>query len=89
MATKTIIVFGKVQGVFFRAHARDEADRLGITGQVCNLPDGSVHIIAEGETEAMDAFLAWCAKGPARARVDSVEVQDMEAVGYNDFSIVR
>ena len=89
MATKIIIVTGKVQGVFFRAHTRDEANKLGITGRVRNLPDGSVHIIAEGKPEAMKAFLVWCATGPARARVDGIDIQDTEPRGYRDFTIVR
>ena len=45
------VVRGRVQGVFFRASAQREATRLGVTGWVRNLSDGSVEIVAEGEDE--------------------------------------
>lgn len=71
---RTIRVVGLVQGVFFRASARDEARRLGLTGSVRNEPDGSVLIDAEGEPAALDAFVAWCRVGPPAARVERVAV---------------
>jgi acylphosphatase len=89
MVAKSILVKGKVQGVYFRAHARDEALKLGIAGQVRNLPDGSVHILAEGVAEAMDTFLAWCAEGPARARVDELVVENGTVKGFVGFEILR
>jgi acylphosphatase len=89
MISRSIIVVGKVQGVYFRVHTREEAEKLGITGRVRNLSDGSVHILAEGSEEAMKAFLAWCAQGPLRARVDEVKVEDIDPLRFNDFSIVR
>ena len=89
MVIKDILVKGKVQGVFFRAHTREEALKLGIVGTVRNLPDGSVQIHAEGRPEAMEAFLAWCAIGPSHARVDGLEVRDAEVLGCKDFTIVR
>lgn len=42
------IVHGEVQGVFFRATTRDFAERMGITGTVRNVPDGTVEIFAQG-----------------------------------------
>jgi acylphosphatase len=46
-----IRVWGKVQGVFYRASAKQEADKLGIRGTVKNEPDGSVVIQAEGSED--------------------------------------
>jgi acylphosphatase len=68
-----IVVTGAVQGVLFRATARDEARRLRLTGWVRNRMDGAVEIVAEGEDEALGRFLQWCAKGPPGARVERVE----------------
>ncbi len=70
----SVIVHGLVQGVFFRASARDEAVRLGVGGWVRNLPDGTVAAVFEGEKKKVEAVVAWCHKGPPGARVSSVDV---------------
>lgn len=84
---RTIRVFGLVQGVAFRASARAEAGRLGLLGEARNEADGSVRIEVEGEAGALDAFVAWCRRGPARARVERVEVRAGEPTGYRGFAI--
>ncbi len=73
-------VIGRVQGVAYRASARDMAVRLGVNGWIRNLPDGNVDGEAEGEASAVDAFLAWAAKGPPGARVDRLDVDDATLV---------
>jgi acylphosphatase len=73
-------VVGRVQGVAYRANARDQALRLGVNGWIRNLPDGNVDGEAEGEASAVDAFLAWCSKGPPGARVDRLDVDDATLV---------
>jgi acylphosphatase len=64
-----IHIFGIVQGVFFRSNTLDTARRLGITGWVRNVPDGSVEVIAEGEHGALQELLDWCSHGPPSAEV--------------------
>lgn len=59
-----IKISGKVQGVFFRASAKEQADALGVVGFAQNQPDGSLYIEAEGEEEALDKFVNWCKKSP-------------------------
>lgn len=85
----SIRVRGLVQGVYFRASARDEARRLGLTGYARNEPDGSVAIEVEGEAAAVDRFVAWCRHGPPDARVERVEVAEGEVEGYEAFTICR
>jgi acylphosphatase len=75
------VVRGVVQGVGYRASMLAEATRLGLTGWVRNLPDGSVELEAEGTTAAVDALLAWCARGPWGARVDGVESVEVAPSG--------
>ncbi|HEX9445657.1 MAG TPA: acylphosphatase, partial [Candidatus Binatia bacterium] len=58
---------GRVQGVFFRASAEAEANRLGVKGWVRNRPEGSVELVAEGERENLDDLIAWCRRGPRHA----------------------
>jgi len=69
-------IFGKVQGVGFRAATVRQARLCGVTGWVRNAADGSVQVLAQGSTDAVDQLLSWLYKGPAAAKVDSVEVID-------------
>ncbi|MGI8524166.1 MAG: acylphosphatase [Nocardioides sp.] len=71
-------VTGQVQGVFFRAGCREEAERLGVLGWVSNEPDGSVRGYFAGARDAVDALVDWCRTGSARSEVDAVEVTDAE-----------
>lgn len=65
-------VEGKVQGVYFRESARQEAERLGVVGWVRNLADGSVEAEAQGASGPLHEFVAWCHKGPPAAQVTAV-----------------
>ena len=76
-----LVIHGRVQGVFFRASARDEAVQHGLTGWVRNLPDGSVECVAEGAEPALQSFAAWCREGPPSARVDRVDERWGDASG--------
>lgn len=81
------LVVGRVQGVFFRDTCERMASRLGVSGWVRNLPDGSVQVVAEGERAAVDQLLSWCSEGPPRARVDRVDVVDEPATGERGFRV--
>ena len=74
-----IKVFGYVQGVFFRSTTRKFARRLGLTGYVKNMPDGTVYIEAEGPQEKLIELLEFSKKGPKHARVDKVEHEFLPA----------
>ena len=65
-------ISGRVQGVFFRGAAADEARTLAITGWARNLPDGRVEIVAEGRRPALNALAAWAHQGPPAAHVTQV-----------------
>ena len=80
-------ISGMVQGVSFRAYARQQAHGLGVTGWVRNEPDGSVAGHFEGPDEAVDALVAWCRHGPAYAEVAGVEVTAAEATGATGFTV--
>ena len=82
-----IHVRGHVQGVGFRWSAVHEAKNLNITGYVKNLPDGSVHIEAEGYREQLEQFVEWCRKGPGFGIVDSVDFDSFPPAGYIQFLI--
>jgi acylphosphatase len=84
-----ITVFGKVQGVFFRAATKAVADQLGIKGFVKNQEDGSVYIEAEGDDFSMESFLEWCNEGPQKAKVEKVEQAEAELKNYRNFEAVK
>ena len=72
------IVMGRVQGVWFRANTMQEAKLLGVRGYARNMADGSVEIVAEGETAAVDALIAWAGEGPPLAVVRQVRVEELD-----------
>jgi acylphosphatase len=86
---KEIIVKGRVQGVGFRANAKHVADLMGVQGQVKNLPDGNVWIVAEAELSAMEDFLAWCRGGPAEAVVKELEISTGNVQHLTGFAILH
>ena len=72
LARVRLVVSGRVQGVFFRQSALDEARRLGLSGWVRNLPTGEVEIVAEGRRPNLRALALWSHRGPRGARVSGV-----------------
>ena len=83
-----IRVRGIVQGVFFRQTTAREADRIGVTGWVKNLPTGDVEAVVEGDKKKVDEMIAWCHHGPPSARVEDVTVISEPFIGeFTHFSI--
>ncbi len=86
-ARARVVISGKVQGVYFRGTAEDEARSRGLTGWVRNTPDGQVEAAFEGEQAAVEAMVAWCHRGPPAARVTGVTVTWEEPRGERGFSV--
>jgi acylphosphatase len=84
-----ITVSGRVQGVFYRASAKEMADELQVKGFVRNEPNGDVYIEAEAAEEIVYKFIKWCNTGPSRARIDHIEVITGEMIGFTSFEIRR
>lgn len=82
-------VEGRVQGVFFRASTKEQADALGITGFVKNEADGGVYIEAEGDDQALTQFIEWCKVGPPHAVVSHVKIMEDKPKQFLSFKIVR
>ncbi len=83
----TGLVKGRVQGVFFRAETRRVAKQHGIRGWVRNTAEGHVELLICGEAGAIDRMRLWLAKGPTRARVDSLELIQCADPGLSGFEI--
>jgi acylphosphatase len=77
----TAHVEGRVQGVGYRAFTRAEARRLGLRGEVRNLPDGAVAVVAEGEEDALCRLLSALRRGPSGFGVAEVRAEWSAATG--------
>jgi len=69
-----VVIYGLVQGVFFRASTREMAISKGLKGWVRNLPDGNVEALFEGPKDLIEEAVTWCKHGPGGASV--VDIQE-------------
>jgi acylphosphatase len=89
MPTVSILVSGRVQGVWFRKYTLEKAIELGITGTVRNLRSGDVQIEASGSEEQLKALVTWCWSGSPESKVTDVQVMPLDNFRANTFSIVE
>ena len=88
LASLHAVVYGRVQGVFFRAFVARWAKTLGLAGYVRNLPEGLVEVEAEGKRKGLEELVRYLKTGPPGARVDKVAVSWSEYTGkYEGFNI--
>ena len=81
-------IYGRVQGVFFRAETQQKALGLGLTGWVRNNSNGSVQIVAEGEKDKVEELVTWCEQGSEAASVDNLDTNWLPYSGeFEDFTI--
>ena len=78
-----------MQGVYFRQSTKAKASALGITGEVKNNPDGTVHITATGVRSKLDELIEWCWKGPDSAIVKNVTTEQIPLTSFTGFTIIR
>lgn len=90
MVYRHFLVSGLVQGVSFRAFTQRMGMDLGVNGQVRNLKDGRVEIVAAGKADDLEKFLNLIKTGPRRSRVDTLSVKDVAGEAHLDgFSILE
>ena len=80
-------VSGRVQGVFFRAYAEDEATFRNVAGWIGNLPDGRVEVVFEGPPVSVEALIQWCHRGSPASNVTGVEVTWEDVRGEVGFRV--
>ena len=88
MPARRLIITGKVQGVFYRANAKKEADMLGLKGWVRNMDAGSVEAHIEGTEEAVKEFITWAHRGSEMSEVASVSVKEYFEESLTTFDVV-
>lgn len=85
-----IIVKGKVQGVSYRMHAKKMAHQLSVYGWVKNCENGDVMMEVHGDESSVENMIRWCNKGPALARVDRLDVEEVVyEPDFKTFEIVK
>lgn len=82
-------IYGRVQGVWYRASTERKAKELGICGIVQNESDGTVYAEIEGTEEQIIKMIDWCKKGPPLSRVSKIEKEVGGLVNYDSFNVIR
>lgn len=88
MKTLHILAKGRVQGVCYRAFTETEANKLGLSGWVKNLSNGNVELEVTGDSKHLDEFVKKLSKGPTMARVDELEIDEIELQYWENFQTV-
>ena len=89
MATVHLMICGKVQGVFYRASAKEKATELALSGWIKNTKAGNVEATVSGSDDAVQQFVEWCRQGPPRAVVSHVSVTPKPDSGLAGFEVLR
>jgi acylphosphatase len=87
LIARNVRVTGRVQGVFFRAWAAEQARALGVAGWVRNAADGSVEGYLEGEESAIQQLIDQLHQGPPSAQVEHISVEEAEPEGSGRFEV--
>lgn len=82
-----VVISGKVQGVWFRANTKQQAEQRNVSGWVRNTSDGKVEVVFQGDEQSVDALIFWCHQGSPMSNVTDVTVEsldtDEEIQGFN------
>ncbi len=87
MIRRRVVVHGRVQGVFFRDTVRRMAEAGGVSGWVRNRADGSVEAVFEGDRDAVETMVGFCAGGPRGAAVERLEVFEEQPERLDGFRV--
>jgi len=87
--TVHLLIHGKVQGVYYRASAKEAARQWQLTGWVRNTAAGKVEAMVTGTETNIQSFIRWCHQGPRHAHVTKVDVTNMPDTIFNSFEITK
>jgi acylphosphatase len=88
MISVHVRVSGRVQGVFYRAYTKAQAQELAVKGWVRNVPGGGVEAILEGERQKVGELVGLMKTGPEGSMVSGFELSELKCKGYEDFRII-
>jgi acylphosphatase len=84
-----VYVEGTVQGIFFRAFIKENAERHDVKGFVRNLEDGRIEIFLEGNNDDVDKMIGLCKIGPKHSSIKKVEVKEEKFQDFKTFKILH
>jgi acylphosphatase len=84
-----IYIIGSVQGIFFRAFLKENAEKLNVKGFVRNLEDGRLEVFLEGNSEEVNKMIELCKKGPKHSQIRSVELKEEKFQDFKNFKILH
>ena len=84
-----LYITGTVQGVFFRAFIKENAERYNVKGFTRNLEDGRIEVFLEGDADAVNKMIELCKKGPKHSQIRNVELKPETHQGLKDFKVLR
>jgi acylphosphatase len=89
MPCRRLLISGRVQGVFYRAWTRRNAQALGLTGWVRNRIGGEVEVLACGSDAAIGELIRRCWQGPPSAAVQDIRIEESDDAPGKDFVVSR
>ncbi len=84
-----LYINGLVQGLFFRAFIKENAERLNVKGFCRNLEDGRVEVFLEGDTNEVNKMIELCKQGPKHSQIKSVEEKEEKFQGFKVFKVLQ
>jgi acylphosphatase len=84
-----LYIIGSVQGVFFRAFVKENAERHNVKGFVRNLEDGRVETFLEGDTNDVDKMIELCKKGPKHSQIRKIEIKPEKFQDFKNFKVLH
>lgn len=84
-----LYITGTVQGVFFRAFVKENAERYNVKGFIRNLEDGRIEIFLEGNSDEVNKMIELCRQGPRHSQIRNVEMKQESFQGFNNFKVLH
>ncbi len=84
-----LYISGIVQGIFFRAFVKENAEKHNVKGFVRNLEDGRVEIFLEGDVDNVDKMIEICKAGPKHSQIKNVEIKEEKFQDFKTFKILH
>jgi len=84
-----LYITGSVQGIFFRAFVKENAERHNVKGFVRNLEDGRVETFLEGNVDDVNKMIELCKKGPRHAQIRNIEIKPEKFQDFKNFKMLH
>jgi len=81
-----LYINGTVQGVFFRAFVKENAERYNVKGFTRNLEDGRIEVFLEGNSDDVNKMIELCKKGPKHSKIRNIEIKPER---FQDFKVFK